>query len=138
MNYRKLISDVEIVLTLLILFTGCSSGKAPQLAGTSWKLTELNGSPALAGREPTLVFDMDRVTGSGSCNHFGGTYQVKGDNLTFGDLASTLMACAEGEVMQQESDFFAALQATARFEIKEGQLLLMDESGKVFLVFIPQ
>jgi len=138
MKYRKIHYFVVLYFIVALLLVGCSGEERAQLDGTSWMLKELNGNPALSGREPTLVFEKDQVSGSGSCNHFGGSYQVKNDRLTFGALASTLMACAETEVMEQESTYFAALQATARFEMKEGNLSLMDEAGKVVLVFVPQ
>jgi heat shock protein HslJ len=138
MNYRKFQHIVVTVVVLALLSAGCSNDRAAQLSGTSWILKEMNGSPAIPDREPTLVFEKDQVSGSGSCNHFGGSYQVKNDRLTFGALAATLMACAETEVMEQESAYFAALQATARFEMEEGKLSLMDEGGKVVLVFVSQ
>ena len=47
-----------------------------------------------------------------------------------------MMACM-AEVMQQESDFIAALATTRTYEIKDGRLILAGEAGKELAVFVP-
>ena len=43
---------------------------------------------------PFLVFDEGgRVSGSGGCNRLAGTYTASGEQLAFGPLATTRMAC---------------------------------------------
>lgn len=55
------------------------------------------------------------------CNGVGGVYQVDGQVLTFGQMASTKMFCAES----QEKDFTDTLAQTQRFSIKDnGELEL--------------
>ena len=69
-----------------------------------WKLIEINGNPVVAnelsGREPHIVLkDEDRrLTGTGGCNQFIGTYELgQGARITFSKVATTQMACPNME-----------------------------------------
>ncbi len=66
--------------------------------------------------ELTASFEGDRVSGSGGCNRFNGSYQTESNQLKIGALASTRMAC-EQPVMNQETKYLAALQGTQRYEV---------------------
>jgi heat shock protein HslJ len=118
-----------VLLALSLIIAGCASRTAPNpaatapgaeaaavapriavlttLAGTSWRLVELDGSPApepLAGWEPqSLEFNVDglRVTGNGGVNRFGGRYTEDGNTLFFGPLAMTRRA---GPVAQMNAE----------------------------------
>ncbi|MEW6094247.1 MAG: META domain-containing protein [Chloroflexota bacterium] len=123
-----------IVLTL----TACTGTGVPlaDLNGTSWTLTRLNGQPVLDGTQPSLAFADGQASGNASCNGFGGEYTLNGDELTFGALMSTLMACFPEEVMDQESAYFAALAATASFQLEGEMLTLIDEEGTSLAEFM--
>lgn len=134
---RQLIPTLLLILSVIL--SACTgSANPPTPASNPWVLTEINGQPVLPGSLPTLRFESDRAGGNGSCNGFGGEYTLNGDQLTFGPLVSTLMACMEPGVMEQESAYLAALQATTRYQIKDGRLQLLDASGAIVLVFDPQ
>ena len=92
----------------LILAAGCASqppttietravqSPALDLAGTSWKLEDLGGTPALAGVEVTLEFpEAGKASGRASCNRFMGTVEISGPSIKFGPLAATKMACID-------------------------------------------
>ena len=49
--------------------------------------------------------------------------------MKFGQLASTMMACEDAK-STQEALFHAALSQTASFLVKDGELTLIDASGK--------
>lgn len=101
---------------------------AAKLAGTSWRLAELGGAAPLEGVEATLEFPAPgRVGGRGSCNRFSGSVEVMGDSVKFGQLVSTMMACAE-PIMKQEQEFLNALQAAGRYSI-DGDVLLLYPAG---------
>ncbi len=91
--------------------SGTVKGAVP-LEKTEWKLVRL-GDAKVKGddlrRQPQLVFDpaTHRVGGSGGCNQITGGYELKGEKLTFGQMASTMMACANG--METEQSFLKAL-----------------------------
>jgi heat shock protein HslJ len=118
------------------------AAEGPALAGTRWVAIGINNGrggvvSTLAGAEVTAVFDEDgRVTGSGGCNRFTGTYVVEGVSMTIGLLASTLRACLVPEgVGEQETAFFAALGRVASWSIREDRLHLRDAGGALQVDF---
>ena len=134
---------IQILKTMLfsILFSclaaalsSCASDSSA-LQNTSWKLVQLNGQPVLANTAPTLAFDSENASGNSSCNSFSGPYSLQSDRLRFGSLMSTLMACMEDGLMQQEGAYLSALQATVLYKIESEQLFLLDDDGQVLAVF---
>jgi copper homeostasis protein (lipoprotein) len=104
------------------------------LRGTYWKLVRLGDEPVAAAaqqREAHLVFAADvlRVAGSGGCNRLTGSFELDGDRLRFGRMASTRMSCPDG--MDQEQRFLEALQQAARCRIRGSRLELLDANGAV-------
>lgn len=67
------------------------------------------------GVRQTVTFDSKgRVFGDSGCNRFTGGYKVKGDRITIGPLASTMMFC-EGK-MDAEQAFLTKLQAAVSYQ----------------------
>lgn len=102
------------------------------LEGTEWQLVSLEGEAVFppAGR-PRPGFALDaaaaRVAGTDGCNRFMGGFRRDGARLSFGQLASTMMACPEG--MDLARRFTAALAATARYRVTGAHLELYDRAG---------
>ena len=101
------------LIAALLLLTA-----APAMAGDSsaplrspvgdWK-TRTNGV------KQTITFDKNGTAyGDAGCNRFTGGYKVKGDRITIGPLASTMMFC-EGK-MDAEAAFLNKLQAAVSFQ----------------------
>jgi len=115
-----------------------TAGASVSLEKTEWKLVRL-GDTAVKGddlhRQPQILLDpaSHRLSGSGGCNRIMGGYELKGEKLTFGQVASTMMACANG--METEHDFLKALGLVKQWKVAGRQLELMDGSGKVVAVF---
>jgi heat shock protein HslJ len=66
------------------------------------------------GVKQTITFDKQgKVFGDSGCNRFTGGYKVKGDRITIGPLASTMMFC-EGK-MDAEQAFLTKLQAAVSY-----------------------
>ncbi len=127
-----------IISLIVVLAVACTPAPANQnLAGTHWKLTALNSqAPVTAGNQITLNFDPNnRISGNSGCNSYGGDYAVNGSALTIGEMLSTLMACADQSVNDQEAVYDQAMGSVASFEITNGQLNLKDAGGKVILIF---
>ena len=99
------------------------------LLGTAWTLTELDGHPPVAttgNNRAQLVLDgsQNRYSGSSGCNRLTGTIELKGDSLNFGAGASTMMACLE-PLMKQEQAFTKMLQSVTGYRISGKTLELL-------------
>lgn len=113
------------------------------LEGTLWELVTYNdGSQAMVsplnGTRITATFDdaESQVAGSAGCNNYFGGYEVDGNSIAIGPLASTQMFCGDPEgVMEQESQYLAALQSAATFQIIANRLELISESGELAAMF---
>jgi putative lipoprotein len=108
------------------------------LTDTYWKLVEMGGRAAAPGagqRELNLVLSSEgaRVQGFSGCNRFTGIYELSGDQVRFGQLASTRMACMEG--MEQEQRFLDALARTTRLTLSGEDLELYAAEGQPILHF---
>jgi heat shock protein HslJ len=85
------------------------------LDGTEWRLVEY-GSPeaptaALEQTEVTARFEApDRMNGSAGCNSYFATVELDGESFVTSDIGSTLMACADQAVGQQETAYLEALR----------------------------
>jgi len=102
------------------------------LDNTHWKLTLLGETPVAAAsgqREPQLILNSDsrRVSGWDGCNQIVGSYELSGKHLTFGQMASTLMACAEGT--DTEKALLKALAQVRAWKIEGEELELLDGDG---------
>jgi putative lipoprotein len=107
---------------------GGKDGSAP-LFGITWRLTELNGKPPAqtTGKNfAQLVLDgsQNRYSGSSGCNRLTGTIELKDDSLNFGAGASTMMACPE-PLMTQEQAFTKMLQSVTGYRIRGRMLELL-------------
>jgi len=89
----------------------------------------------IAGSKITIQFENGQVSGNGGCNSYGGEYRVNGDKLELGMLMSTLMACADPAMMEQETIFMQALGDAQGFEIVGGQLQMYGSGGEA-LTFV--
>jgi len=104
------------------------------LENTYWKLASL-GDTAVASasqqQEPHLVFNSENhhVSGSGGCNRLTGSYEINGDQLSLGEMASTMMACLKG--MDTEQAFLKALSQVKTWKITGQHLELFDIDGKL-------
>ncbi|MCE7984438.1 MAG: META domain-containing protein [Caldilinea sp. CFX5] len=110
------------------------------LAATSWQLVSFGPTgavtPVLPGAMITLEFGADgQAGGHGGCNSYGGPYTVQGDTLTFGEIVSTLMACADQAVTQQEQQYLQALSSADRFAVTDDTLTLWYDNGSSVLTF---
>ncbi len=104
-----------------------------ELAGTAWVLESFTTgdvvTSVVAPGSITLAFQPDgQAGGSGGCNSYGGPYQADAGSLTFGDIVSTLMACAEPDLMGQEAQYYTALQNASAYSL-DGDVLTITHTG---------
>ncbi len=104
------------------------------LTGTTWAANGINTgtgavSSLVADTTVTAVFAEDgTLSGTAGCNTYNGTYEVSGDAMTIGPLATTMMAC-EPDASDQEANYLAALGRVTTFTIRGDQLELRDDEG---------
>jgi uncharacterized membrane protein len=88
-------------------FTGCGGNEAPRPAASlersSWRITHINGQPALADVEADFSFADGRISGTAGCNRVNGSYSQNRNVLTFGALAMTRMACMGARGAQEDA-----------------------------------
>ena len=109
------------------------------LSGSSWTVTNYNnGKEAVVsiaeGSELTLLFGADSaVSGSGGVNTFSGPFESDETSIKIGPLAATMMAGPD-DLMTQEQQYLAALQAATEWEVANGVLTLRDGEGAMQVV----
>jgi heat shock protein HslJ len=111
------------------------------LEGTEWQATGINnGKGGVVSTAHTslvtAVFSEGTLSGFGGCNSYNATYEIEGDQITFGPAASTRKLCARPEgLMEQEQQLFAALERVRAFSVTPGTLDLRDEDGSLQVSF---
>lgn len=104
------------------------------LAG-DWVVTGFFRPGAITSPVPgstlTATFASGRIAGDAGCNRYSGGYEVDGTDIAIGPLASTLRACADPAVGQQETEFLAALELAATFRVEGTNLTLLRDDGGI-------
>lgn len=101
----------------------------------SWRNEAGEMVPAIADSGASAEFRDGQLSGNGGCNGFSGSYELNGNELTIGQIASTLMLCTPEELGTQETAYFAHLQNAATYQITDGQLEISNDAGEVTLTF---
>jgi putative lipoprotein len=108
------------------------------LSKTYWKVVELNGTAVNLGagdKELHLILDDTRKQAKGfsGCNNFTGGFEQKKQQITFGPMAATMMACMDN--MEQEYQFLQALEKVNHLLISGETLDFYDSDDHVVLRF---
>jgi len=126
-----------VPLLICLAISACASKENGRSLVESWRLTAYgpvdSPTPAVPDADATLTFGEDEIlTGTTGCNQLGGDYSVEDDQITFGQNVSTLIACPDLQ-MAQEDTIHQVLMETASFNI-EGDTLTIIKNDTV-LVF---
>ncbi len=116
-----------------------ASAAAGGLANTDWLLASVGGAPVASGVNADLLFADAEAGGFAGCNRFFGSYTSDGaSTLTFGPLATTMIACDDATNTFEQS-YLAALATVASYAVgADGGLTLSDSTGKAVLTYGPQ
>lgn len=104
------------------------------LVGSSWMWTGIldeNGQLTFSPRQPEaymLQFTDSRMSSRTDCNTIGGSYSVSGDNITMGEIMSTLMYCEDSD----EAVYTSGLSKVTSFKEDNGELYLKLTDGFTF------
>jgi heat shock protein HslJ len=104
------------------------------LGETAWDIVAMNnGKQGVAstvnGTTVTLALQTGTVVGNTGCNNYRGTYKVEGSTIAFSGVAMTRRMCPGPGVMEQESQFLAALAASTTWAIEGDTLDLRGKDG---------
>jgi heat shock protein HslJ len=131
MNLGK---SVILILLAIAFLTACgniSENGTIDLDGTSWKLVSYDGISPIEGKLITANFAQGEIDGSASCNHYFGSYKIKGNQITIEGLGWTEMACLDPEgIMEQEQQVMNLLSKAASIQVDSTQLSIVTSSGK--------
>lgn len=137
------IARASVAAALLVSMAGVASAQspapgaeAPTLAGTNWMLvsTGVDGAPVPDGVTVTLEIEDVLAGGSGGCNRYIAPVTSMDPDLTFGEIATTMMACPEPQ-MSFEQQYLTTLAAVTDYSITDQTLSLADASGATLLTF---
>ena len=121
-------------------YNGCGKFLNDESLDGNWALTGMNGKPlnpeGLPKGAPTMQIKLEtkQAAGNSGCNRYSGAVDVKGGQISFGQMISTRMACA-GAAMTVENNYLGLLNSkTYSYEI-EGNILRLKAGDQVLLVY---
>lgn len=132
----------EILDAILVAASGAIQ-PAPEgeLRGTSWQLVSFGPAEAVTpvtGETPImLMFDADGgASGNGGCNAYSGSYTLQDGSLHFEEIVSTLIACDDEVLNDQEVRYLQALRMTGRFTLAGDSLTIWYDGDTGTLNFV--
>ncbi len=134
-TYQIIVNRLELISEDGALAAMFHAAEPVELSGTSWNVTGYNNgrggvTSVIIGTELDVNFDEESVSGLAGCNNYNGGYEVDGENISFGPLATTRKFCSDPEgTMEQETEFLAALEGATRFEIQGDRMDMYFEDG---------
>ena len=94
-----------------MVLAACASGSG-NLEGTLWQMTAYLGADGkmvetLPEVKTTVEFMDGNAGGNAACNTYNGPYDINGNQISFGLMRTTMMACPP-PIMGQEMGYLAA------------------------------
>ena len=128
-----------IYIAAIFALSACTSSKnsdnedaGASLTETRWSVAEINGKTLSAAKEGQkdaymiLKKETSNVEGNSGCNRMAGKFDLKENNrLSFSQIISTKMACADPERMESETQLLKAIEMTDSYIIIGDTLQLL-------------
>ena len=124
----------SICIAIIFLTASCTSAKETMeqsipLYNTKWSLKKvyIDSKEETVNTKAFIRFDKEKGSagGNGSCNSFGSTATINGNEVSFKNIFSTKMYCEQ--VQQIENKFLGSLEKVNRYEIKDKSLFLYSD-----------
>jgi heat shock protein HslJ len=121
------------IITMSVAFAVAVLGQNERISSRQWKLVELNGAnvASLSGAYIELNADETGFTGNAGCNRMFGGVNVRGRRISFANVGSTRMACADRRKQGVEMELLLALAAVDRLQQKGNSLELYAHRRRV-------
>jgi len=143
MRRTRLATGVAAATLMLVLGTSSAvlaagGGTGGTLEGHTWVLksyavgTTMTDVPSSVTADATFIGGA--VSGSAGCNVYSGSYTASGAALTFGPLATTMMACPSPQDTV-ETAYLAALGKSATYTATASTLTIYDAAGAEILLY---
>lgn len=143
---------ITVLCVIALVLAGCAKedddgdkGKETNTAlEQNWMLQEMveDGekiSVIAGGPNITIQIKDNKVSGSGGCNSYSGTYVAEGEkSFSTTGIVSTEMACANSDYMNLEAMFFRILNKISSFDVSENSLELFTLDNQSILKFVLQ
>jgi heat shock protein HslJ len=127
-----------LLFTILLSACGDDVPSGPEaLEGRSWILTQFvaeDGSTEIVEVGVSAEFDGSSISGTSGCNQYNATYEASGNEISFGPIGGTQMACPDPE-MSVEARFLQLLESVATFEVEGRSMSMADGEGTPILQF---
>lgn len=145
MSGRRSAVLVSLLAALSLLLAACGGGDdggseaqdPADLQGKAWVLTEMldaDGQTQIVDVGVNAEFDGSSISGVSGCNQYNASYEASGEQISFGPIAGTQMAC-EPEVMAVEARYLELLGTIATYEIEGRSMSMSDTQGTPVLQF---
>ncbi|WP_299801688.1 META domain-containing protein [uncultured Shewanella sp.] len=133
-----MIKQSLFLASLLLGLTACQSTPQTQLEDLAiegtWHIESANGQPVIDYSPAELIFAADgKLTGNNSCNNFFGNYVLAGQSLQLQPAGSTMKACVDA-LMAQEQRVMQIMPEVTQAQMAKGKLLLKDAENKTVMV----
>lgn len=142
---KSIIFRLTLVLSLVIGITSCTTMNNSTSANSEensilgkWELVQINQMEAATIAEaypmgaPVLNFISNKMlSASDGCNSLNGGVTVSDGEVTFGDMMSTMKACANVE----DNNFSSKLKGKLKYTINDDKLLLI-QGDIVIMTFV--
>ena len=134
-----------------VLMTACTTISTPNsdtkvnsaisITDKTWVVTHINGEAITTKPTdrniPSLLLDSKQKTFSGAdgCNRIMGGYNLVGNQLAFGQMAGSMMACLDTDIQRISHLYTTTLGQVSTYQLTANTLILKDKSGKSILQF---
>ncbi|MCJ7735237.1 MAG: META domain-containing protein [Anaerolineales bacterium] len=129
--------NLTIPTLIIVILTSCSilpGSQMSDLSGTAWTLVSYGGKAILPDTGMTAFFEPGDVTGTASCNHYFGSFKVKGNQITITELGWTEMACLNPEgIMEQERKVMSLFSLAESFSFQDQSLVIKTSGGELMI-----
>ena len=129
---RSFIKSAPVIAGLIISGAGVASAADTDIHG-NWIVERIQGHRTKGETRSTLdIADDNKISGTGGCNRYMGSMEIKGDRIRVLPAGATMMACPP-EIMKQDARFHAALRLVTSWKIKRNHLILTDAQNREVL-----